>query len=94
MLICEWNSMHELYVTKSIHRIALKHALQNNVTKVLSVNLEIGALSDMQNEWLQKYFDRLSRVLFCAPEKECSYVLLFYDVIGVAGENFPRLVEK
>ena len=53
--------MHELFVTKSIHQIALKHALKNNVTKVVAVNLEIGALSDLQNEWLQKYFDRLSR---------------------------------
>jgi len=53
--------MHELFVTKSIHRITLKHALQNNVTKVLTVNLEVGALSDLQNEWLQKYFDRLSK---------------------------------
>lgn len=53
--------MHELVVTKSIFQIIIKHAQKNNVKKVLSVNLEIGALSDLQSEWIQKYFDRLSR---------------------------------
>jgi hydrogenase nickel incorporation protein HypA/HybF len=33
----------------------------NNVKKVISVNLEVGALSDLQPEWIQRYFDRLNR---------------------------------
>jgi hydrogenase nickel incorporation protein HypA/HybF len=53
--------MHELAVTKSIFQIVLKHAERANVERVLSVTLEIGALSDLQGEWLQRYFDRLSR---------------------------------
>jgi len=53
--------MHELSVTKSIHHIVMKHALKCRVSRVLSINLEIGALSDLQNEWVQRYFDRLSR---------------------------------
>lgn len=53
--------MHELTVTKSIHQIVLKHALKSDVNRALSVNLEIGALSDLQGEWLQRFFDRLSR---------------------------------
>jgi hydrogenase nickel incorporation protein HypA/HybF len=52
--------MHELHVTKSIFQIVLKHAAKGNVSKVLSVNLEIGALSDLQSEWIQRYFDKLS----------------------------------
>ena len=52
--------MHELYVTKSIHQIVLKHAIKGRVSKVLSVNLEIGALSDLQGEWIQRYFDKLN----------------------------------
>ena len=42
--------MHELQVTKRIHQIVLKHAIKNDVNSVLSVNLEIGALSDLQSE--------------------------------------------
>ena len=53
--------MHELPVTRSIFQIVLKHAKANNVQQVLSVDLEIGALSDLQAEWVQRYFDRLSR---------------------------------
>lgn len=52
--------MHELYVTKSIFQIVLKHAIKSNVSSVLSVKLEIGALSDLQSEWIQRYFDKLS----------------------------------
>ena len=53
--------MHELLVTKSIFQIVLKHAEMGDVKRVISVNLEIGALSDLQSEWVQRYFDRLSR---------------------------------
>lgn len=52
--------MHELPVTKSIFQIVLKHAEMSDVKRVISVNLEIGALSDLQTEWVQRYFDRLS----------------------------------
>jgi len=53
--------MHELSVTKSIYQIVLKHAKSGNVERVISVNLEIGSLSDLQEEWVQRYFDHLSR---------------------------------
>jgi hydrogenase nickel incorporation protein HypA/HybF len=53
--------MHELAVTKRIFEIVLKHAKMGNVERVISVNLEIGALSDLQSEWVQRYFDHLSR---------------------------------
>jgi hydrogenase nickel incorporation protein HypA/HybF len=53
--------MHELPITKSIFQIVLKHARANNVKRVIAVNLEIGALSDLQDEWIQRYFDRLNR---------------------------------
>ena len=53
--------MHELPITKSIFQIVLKHAQASHVDRVIAVNLEIGALSDLQTEWVQRYFDRLSR---------------------------------
>lgn len=54
-------AMHELSVTKSIFQIVLKHAQRCDVQKIISVTLEIGALSDLQSEWVQRYFDHLSR---------------------------------
>jgi len=53
--------MHELPVTKSIFQIVLKHATMGDVNRVLAVNLEIGSLSDLQTDWIQRYFDRLSQ---------------------------------
>lgn len=53
--------MHELPVTRSILDVVLRHAEANQVEKVVAVNLRIGALSDLEPEWLQSYFDRLSR---------------------------------
>ncbi len=38
--------MHELAEVKSVHEIVLKHARAAGASRVLSVNLEIGALSD------------------------------------------------
>ena len=52
--------MHELQVTESILSIVLKHAQENNVRKIVSIHLKIGELSDLENEWIQRYFDYLS----------------------------------
>jgi hydrogenase nickel incorporation protein HypA/HybF len=53
--------MHELPVTKSILGIVLRHAEANGVDRVRAIDLSIGALSDLEAEWLQRYFDHLSR---------------------------------
>jgi len=53
--------MHELQVTERILNIALKHAGANQVTRVVSIQLRIGELSDLEDEWMQKYFDYLSK---------------------------------
>jgi hydrogenase nickel incorporation protein HypA/HybF len=53
--------MHELQVTEKILDIVLRHAKANNVNKVLSIQLKIGDLSDLENEWVQRYFDYLSK---------------------------------
>ena len=53
--------MHELPITNSIFQIVLRHARANRVERVIAVDLEIGALCDLQPMWMQRYFDRLSR---------------------------------
>ncbi len=53
--------MHELPVTKSILGIVLRHAEAQDVTRIMTIDLTIGALSDLEAEWLQSYFDHLSR---------------------------------
>ncbi len=53
--------MHELPVTEKILNIALKHAAANNVSRIFSITLQVGGLTDLQDKWLQHYFDYLSK---------------------------------
>src|SRR6056297_3231515 len=53
--------MHELPVTERILDIVLKHAERNQVRRVISITLTVGDLSELENEWLQHYFDYLSK---------------------------------
>ena len=53
--------MHELSVTESLLQVVLRHAGEGGAGKVVSVSVRIGELSDLVNEWMQRYFDYLSR---------------------------------
>lgn len=53
--------MHELSVTEKILDIALKHAAMNGAAKIYSITLRVGGLTDLQDSWLQHYFDYLSK---------------------------------
>jgi hydrogenase nickel incorporation protein HypA/HybF len=89
--------MHELSVTKSIYTIVQKHAKKNRVRRVISVNLEIGALSDLQNEWIQRYFDHLSEGTIIEGAKlnitrvpavfRCNQCLQLFDIVSLLEEE-------
>ena len=53
--------MHELPVTESILNIVLKYANQNDVSKITAIHLEVGEMSDLEDEWMQRYFEYLSK---------------------------------
>ncbi len=53
--------MHELPVMQSILSVVLKHAAMHQVKKIHVINLAVGELSDLEEEWMQKYFDHLSK---------------------------------
>ncbi len=54
-------SMHELPITESILKIVLKHAKMNSARKVMAIHLQVGKLSDLEDDWIQRYFDYLSK---------------------------------
>ncbi len=41
--------------------MVIKHAEDNGATRVVSVHLKVGELRDFIEEWVQSYFDHLSR---------------------------------
>ena len=53
--------MHELPVINSILKVVLKHAIDNKVKKVVAVHLQVGELSDLEDKWMQQYFDYLAK---------------------------------
>jgi len=53
--------MHEMPVVESIVEIVIKHARANQVQRVVSVSLMVGDMSDLEEEWLQRYFEFFSR---------------------------------
>lgn len=53
--------MHELAITESILKIALKHAEADGAQRIVRINLRISELSDIVDEWVQRYFDYLSK---------------------------------
>jgi len=64
--------MHELAVTKSILRLALEHQEKNGGSRVLSIHLVIGEMRNLEEEWIQHYFDYISRGT--SAEKACIRV--------------------
>jgi hydrogenase nickel incorporation protein HypA/HybF len=53
--------MHELPVMQSILSIVVRHAAMHQVKKVHAISLIVGALSDLEDEWMQRYFDYVSK---------------------------------
>jgi len=53
--------MHELPVTEKILDIIIAHAEKNNVQKVIAIYLKVGELSDLEDEWIQNYFNYLAK---------------------------------
>ncbi len=53
-------NIHELAVTESLLKIVLKHAEENAAKRVVSIQLQVGELRDLTEEWMQRYFDYLS----------------------------------
>ena len=53
--------MHEPPIIGEVVKVALRHAEQNQATKIVKVHLAIGDLSDLVDEWVQHYFTFLTK---------------------------------
>ncbi len=81
--------MHELPIIESILNIVLKHAQTNNARKVISVHMEIGKLSELEDDWLQRYFDYLSKGTIAEGAKlkiERTPIMMQCDACSVSYE--------
>lgn len=53
--------MHELAITESIFRIALREAQKANAKQVLGIRLCLGDYSDIVPDYVEKYFSLVSK---------------------------------
>ncbi|WP_413815440.1 hydrogenase/urease maturation nickel metallochaperone HypA [Desulfobotulus sp.] len=53
--------MHELPVMTKILAVACRHGTMHGVRQIRSITVGVGVLSDLEPEWMQHYFDRISR---------------------------------
>jgi hydrogenase nickel incorporation protein HypA/HybF len=53
--------VHELPITEEILNISLKHAQKNGAKRIVRINLVIGDLTDLIDEWVQRYFEYLAK---------------------------------
>jgi hydrogenase nickel incorporation protein HypA/HybF len=53
--------MHELAVTQDVLNVVLRSAQSAGAAEVKGVTLRIGSLRDVVDEWMQRFFDYLSR---------------------------------
>lgn len=53
--------MHEIAVTQDVVKIVLEYAQRYGVRKVVGVNLRVGELRDVVEEWMQRFFDCLTK---------------------------------
>jgi hydrogenase nickel incorporation protein HypA/HybF len=52
--------MHELGVIKSILRICTERMEAAGKTKIKTISLQVGELRNIEEEWMQKYFEYFS----------------------------------
>lgn len=53
--------MHELPVIEKILKVALSHAESNGANRIVRIRTRIGELSDLYEEWMQRYFGYVSK---------------------------------
>lgn len=56
--------IHELAITSAVLNLALEHAGRipdRKVKRIVAIRLQIGELRGVVDEWMQRYFDRMSR---------------------------------
>ncbi len=53
--------MHELSVTQSILDLSLEYARSNQAKQIVAIQLQVGEVTDFDDEWIQRYFDFVSK---------------------------------
>jgi len=65
--------MHELPITERILSVVLRHAEGRTSPESSASTLRVGELSDLADEWIQRYFSYLSRGTLGRARGACDH---------------------
>lgn len=82
--------MHELAVTEAILEVVLRAAERESARRVVTINLTIGELSDLKEEWIQRYFDHLARGTTAENARIAVATSVPTFLCEACGEQFSR----
>ncbi len=80
--------MHELSVTTKLVNTALKSLEENQLTRILSIKVEIGAMNDCEDKWLFKYFEDVTKGTACEGARLIIEHKPFIFKCKACGEEF------
>ncbi len=86
--------MHELPVISRVVEICLRHAARNQARKILTIELKIGPLSDLEPEWMQRYFDHVSKDTIAAGARLKIEKLPLIYRCSACGHEFVLEIES
>jgi hydrogenase nickel incorporation protein HypA/HybF len=70
--------MHELAVTRSILKLVLDHAEKNGGHTVRKIFLKIGEMRTLEEDWIQRYFDQISKG---SPAENAKIIVIKVPVV-------------
>jgi hydrogenase nickel incorporation protein HypA/HybF len=53
--------VHEMAIVQDVVKVVVKYAEDNEARQVVTVKLRVGEMRDVVDEWMQRFFDLLSR---------------------------------
>jgi hydrogenase nickel incorporation protein HypA/HybF len=86
--------MHELGVTEGVLKVVLRHAEVSNADRVVSISLKVGELHDIIEEWMQRYFDYVSRGTIAEGAKIIIHQSPATVMCEDCGKAFPINIRK
>ena len=81
-------------MTESILSTVLESAKKHGVMKILRVHLEIGELNDLKGEWIQHFFDYLSKDTLAEGAQIEVHTRLSEFSCNDCGSTFPLKLDQ
>lgn len=86
--------MHELGVTRDIARIVVQRAQESGAHRVVAVDLVIGRMRNLEEQWVQRYFTRCAKGTIAEGARiHIEYVPIAFHCRS-CGETFVLDVHK